>query len=81
MAGKQKLKRGAEYIVTQMFYDNAKYFEFVDLCKKNGINVPIIPGLKILSSKSQIKTYQNLKIDIPTIFTEALGKCVSMIKL
>ncbi len=73
---KAKVDAGAEYIVTQMFFDNQKYFEFVELCKKNGINVPIIPGLKILSTKGQIKTLPKIfKIDIPHDFHEALEKC------
>lgn len=73
---KAKVDAGAEYIVTQMFFDNKRYFEFVELCKKNGINVPIIPGLKILSTKAQIKTLPKIfKIDIPHDFYEALEKC------
>ncbi len=73
---KAKVDAGAEYIVTQMFFDNQKYFEFVKLCKDSGINVPIIPGLKILSTKAQIKTLPKIfKIDIPHDFYEALEKC------
>src|SRR3954471_3393451 len=73
---KAKVDAGAEYIVTQMFFDNKKYFEFVELCKKNGINVPIIPGLKILSSKKQITTLPKIfHIDIPQPFFEMLEKC------
>jgi methylenetetrahydrofolate reductase (NADPH) len=73
---KAKVDAGAEYIVTQMFFDNQKYFEFVKLCKENGITVPIIPGLKILSTKSQIKTLPKIfKIDIPHDFHETLEKC------
>lgn len=52
---KEKIKAGGEYIVTQMFFDNKKYFEFVDLCRKNDITVPIVPGLKPLTRKSQLK--------------------------
>ena len=51
---KQKVDNGADYIVTQMFYDNKAYFKFVELCKKEGIDVPIIPGIKILSTESQL---------------------------
>ena len=73
---KAKVDAGAEYIVTQMFYDNSKYFEFVELCKKSGITVPIIPGLKILNSRAQIKVLPKIfKIDIPHDFYEALEKC------
>lgn len=73
---KAKVDAGAEYIVTQMFFDNTKYFEFVDVCRKNGITVPIIPGLKILSSKKQIVSLPKIfHIDIPQPFYEQLEKC------
>lgn len=63
---KAKVEAGASYIVTQMFYDNKSYFNFVDLCRKEGINVPIIPGLKLLTSKVQLNTIpKNFYIDIP----------------
>lgn len=58
---KKKIKTGAEYIVTQMFFDNQKYYEFVDLCRENDINVPIIPGLKPITSMKQLSS-------IPTMF-------------
>ena len=45
---KAKVDAGADYVVTQMFFDNKKYFEFVNACGKNGIDVPIIPGLKLI---------------------------------
>jgi len=51
---KQKVDLGAEYIVTQLFYDNQVYFDFVDKCRAAGINVPIIPGLKPLASRKQL---------------------------
>ena len=51
---KQKVDAGAEYIVTQMFFNNQHYFDFVDECRKQGIVVPIIPGLKILASQRQV---------------------------
>ena len=73
---KAKVDAGAEYVVTQMFFDNKRYFDFVALCREHGILVPIIPGLKILSSKKQItllpKTFQ---CDIPQSFYEELEKC------
>lgn len=51
---KEKIDTGAHYIVTQMFFDNKYYFEYVKLCKQAGINVPIIPGLKIITSKKHL---------------------------
>ena len=73
---KAKIDAGAEYIVTQMFFDNAKFLEFVKLCKANGINVPIIPGLKILTSKKQATLLsKTFKIDIPQELFEQVEKC------
>jgi methylenetetrahydrofolate reductase (NADPH) len=73
---KAKVDAGAEYIVTQMFFDNKKYFDFVKLCRENGINVPIVPGLKILSGKKQVTTLPKIfHIDIPQPFYEELEKC------
>jgi len=63
---KAKIDAGADYIVTQMFYDNKKYYEFVDKCRAAGINVPIIPGLKILTAKNHVSSLpKNFYIDIP----------------
>jgi methylenetetrahydrofolate reductase (NADPH) len=53
---KEKIEAGGEYIVTQMFFDNRFYFDYVAACRKAGIEVPIIPGLKILTSKKQLRT-------------------------
>ncbi len=67
---KQKIDAGADYIVTQMFFDNKKYFEYLDLCKKNKIEVPIIPGIKILTGKAQLKSIpRNFYIDFPNELT------------
>jgi methylenetetrahydrofolate reductase (NADPH) len=63
---KAKVEAGASYIVSQMFYSNKFYFDYVELCKKEGIVVPIIPGLKVITSKAQIKSIpKNFFIDIP----------------
>lgn len=73
---KAKVDAGADYIVTQMFFDNKKYFEFVDLCRKNDINIPIIPGLKILSSRSQLIALPKIfHIDLPQDLFVELEKC------
>lgn len=66
---KQKVDAGAEYIVTQMFFENKNYFDYVEKCRKTGITVPIIPGLKILTSKSHVSSVpKNFYIDIPNEF-------------
>lgn len=73
---KAKVDAGADYVVTQMFFDNQKYFDFVKLCRESGITVPIIPGLKILTGKKQISTLAKIfHIDIPLAFYEELEKC------
>jgi methylenetetrahydrofolate reductase (NADPH) len=75
---KQKVDMGADFIVTQMFFDNSKYREFVSLCRGNGINVPIIPGLKpITSSKQLINLPKIFHIDIPEDLSEAVHNCKS----
>lgn len=72
---KKKIEAGAEYIVTQMFYDNKKYFDYVDLCRKNGIDVPIIPGLKILTSYSQLTNLpSNFHVDLPNELVDEVMK-------
>lgn len=73
---KRKVELGAEFIVTQMFFDNSKYVEFVKNCRENGINVPIIPGLKpITNSKQLINLPKIFHIDIPEALAEAVAKC------
>ena len=63
---KEKVDAGADYVVTQMFYDNKYYFKFVDQCREIGIKAPIIPGLKILTSKAHLTSVpKNFYINIP----------------
>ncbi|NBP30746.1 MAG: methylenetetrahydrofolate reductase [NAD(P)H], partial [Flavobacteriia bacterium] len=72
---KSKVDAGAEYIVTQMFFDNAKYFQFVDKCREAGINVPIIPGLKPLTSKKQLTVIPRIfHVDLPNDLIDAMNK-------
>ena len=75
---KKKVELGAEFIVTQMFFDNSKYIDFVNQCRVNGIDVPIIPGLKpITSSKQLISLPKIFHIDLPEELSEAVQKCKS----
>ena len=73
---KKKVDLGAEYIVTQMFFDNKAYFKFVDDCRAMGITVPIIPGLKIISTKSHLTILPKIfKIDLPEELGAEMVKC------
>jgi methylenetetrahydrofolate reductase (NADPH) len=73
---KRKVDAGAEFIITQMFFDNAKYFEFVKDCRDNGINVPIIPGLKPLATNKQLSILPNIfNIEIPVELTNEVESC------
>lgn len=75
---KKKVESGASYIVTQMFFDNAKYFEFVKRCRETGINVPVIPGIKPLTSLRQLTLLPRIfHIDFPEELGEMLLKCRS----
>jgi methylenetetrahydrofolate reductase (NADPH) len=71
---KQKVDAGADYIVTQMFYDNKVYFKYVELCRKEGINVPIIPGLKILTTKAHLVNIpKNFYVSLPDDLVEEVN--------
>lgn len=71
---KRKVDAGADYIITQMFFDNAVYYAFVDKCRKAGITVPIIPGLKPLSTARQIELLpEAFSIDIPMELTREIA--------
>jgi methylenetetrahydrofolate reductase (NADPH) len=73
---KQKVDAGAEYIVTQMFFDNKAFFRFVDDCRAAGITVPIIPGLKPLTTKNQASILPSLfHIDVPSDLYDEVEKC------
>ena len=72
---KKKVDAGADYIITQMFFDNQVYYDFVDRCREAGISIPIIPGLKPLSTARQISTLpEAFSLDIPIELSEAMGK-------
>lgn len=73
---KAKVDSGAEYIVTQLFYDNEKYFQFVKNCRDMGIDVPIIPGLKPITTKRQLTALPRIfNIDIPEALNLDMLKC------
>jgi methylenetetrahydrofolate reductase (NADPH) len=73
---KLKVDLGAQYVVTQMFFDNKKYFDFVAKCREIGINVPIIPGIKPITSKGQTTVLPKVfHIDIPEDLADAIDKC------
>ena len=73
---KEKVDAGANYVVTQMFLDNKKYFEFVAAAKKAGINVPIIPGIKPIAVKRHLQILpQVFKIDLPETLILEIEKC------
>ena len=75
---KAKVDAGAEYVVTQMFFDNQKFFEFTKKCKEAGIDVPIIPGLKPLTSKTQLNVIpHHFHIDMPDELVEMVEKAKS----
>ena len=75
---KEKVDNGASFIVTQMFFDNQKYFDFVAKVREAGINVPIIPGIKPITSLGQITTLpRSFFLDFPDDLTDALVSCTT----
>lgn len=73
---KKKVEAGAEYAVTQLFYDNRKYFDFVDRARKAGINVPIIPGIKPFKRMTQLSMIpKTFKVDLPEDLTKEVMRC------
>ena len=72
---KRKVDAGADYIITQMFFDNQVYYDFVEKCRSAGINVPIIPGLKPLSTARQVSVLpEAFSLDIPLELTQEIAK-------
>ncbi len=73
---KKKIEEGADYIVTQMFFNNKHYFDFVKLCRDEGITVPIIPGLKTITTKSQLNVLPRFfHLEIPEELSDEIEKC------
>jgi len=73
---KEKVDAGAEYIMTQMFFDNQKFFDFVKACRALDIHIPIIPGLKPLTSKKQLSVLPRIfHVDIPSALSNDVMKC------
>lgn len=73
---KEKVDNGADYVVTQMFFDNEKYYDFVSRCRAAGINVPIIPGLKPITTLNQLSMLPKVfHVDLPMELAKELLKC------
>ena len=76
---KKKIEAGADYVVTQMFFDNSKFFAFVDSCRKAGIEVPIIPGLKPLATQKQLNLIPHrFHVDLPEALIKEVIKAKSI---
>lgn len=70
---KQKIELGANYIVTQMFFDNEKYFQFKKSCLEAGITIPIVPGLKVIKNTTQLKTIpKTFSVDLPEVLVDEI---------
>jgi len=75
---KRKVDLGANYIVTQMFFDNQKFFRFVERCRAEGITVPIIPGLKPLATKRQLTVLSQIfHLEFPKELVDEANRCAS----
>ena len=75
---KAKVEAGAEYVTTQMFFDNKKYFDFVKSCRDHGIHVPIVPGLKPITNKKQLSLLPKVfHVDLPNELSTEIMKCKS----
>ena len=73
---KKKVENGADYLISQMFFDNEKFFNFVKRCRDNGINVPILPGIKPISRKAHLSILpKTFKIDIPEELASEVRAC------
>lgn len=73
---KKKVEAGAKYAVTQLFYDNRKYFDFVERVRKEGIDIPIIPGIKPFNKISQLTVVpKTFRVDLPVELVEAVNGC------
>ena len=73
---KEKIDAGAEYVVTQMFFDNSKYFDFVERCRKAGITVPIIPGIKPISTPKHLEILpRTFSVSLPEELVKAVRAC------
>lgn len=72
---KEKIDAGAHYIVTQMFFENRHFFHYLELCREQGIAAPVIPGLKILTSKNQLTTIpRNFYVEIPAALADEIER-------
>ncbi len=72
---RKKIEAGGDYIVTQMFFDNKKFFQYQDLCRKEGINVPIVPGIKPITKKYQLNSIpRNFFVDLPDDLVKSIQK-------
>ena len=75
---KRKVEDGAEYVITQMFFDNAAYFDFVAKCRQQGIDIPILPGLKPLTTKGQLNSLpQNFHVNLPDELVDLIERAKS----